>query len=148
MILKDILRRGQKYTLVRFDEQGMPESRKFTMLHITHKLIKDSPRTLIVTSLPAHEAGWNKFIHIIDGEQFIIWEGHHEVNTSRIVTRTVLNNVNLRIDVRTFVETRWPHRDPRYLHRAKRSIKKYPIAENIGKIQEPERLLTYQVISS
>ena len=84
----------------------------------------------------------HSFIKIEKDMQYVLWEGRHVVNTSMLVSRKSFNgDFGL-----VMSEQRWPAFDPRYLYRAKRSVKKQPIAENIHPLQ-PEQLITYQCIS-
>lgn len=127
---------GRKYTICRFDCNGHPESKRFTLVYLGDKVFP----LVLVTSDPKPF----KYIIINQYEQFVIWPGTWKVNTSRVVTRSLEDAKGIGSMT---VERAWPSYDPRYLERAKRSVTVKPSAEKIDEIKIPEILHVMQCIS-
>lgn len=142
--IKSYAKLGKKYTIAFFDEDGYVHQRCFVLENISYKPYKDTinPCLLIIKG-NSISLKWLKFIRLWEGYQFILWEGYHNVNTSRIVSSGPMDTPCGHV----IVEKGWPVGDVRYLHRARRSIKQLPVAEYVPDITDPERLITYQCIS-
>lgn len=144
MNLKLVLSRGFKYTICCFhDQYGYLEAHQIKLVCVSIKLIKPLEKiasTIIVNEGPP---GLNKFIVLKPKAQYVIWKGHHQVNTSVIVSREEQEIKGHKV----MVEKKWPAFDGRYLLRAKRSVKIEPVAEFIKPLGE-EVLSTYQCIAN
>lgn len=134
-MLKNVLQSGKKYTILKFDGKGWPETEKFILQHVSKKL----DRTTLVKTGSAHELKWDKFIILKNQDQYMIWQGWHKVNTAISASRGLTNKGSI-------CEKRWDWWDPRYLLRAKQELQITPIAEYLRPLQ-PERLTIYQTIS-
>lgn len=143
MTIKQALTRGFKYTVACFHPKyGYVEAFHIKLVCVSVKLIHAMdkiPSTMIVNEGPP---SLFKFIILKHKAQYVIWKGHHAVNTGRVVSRSLID-----VDgVQVMEEKCWSPYDGRYLLRAKRSVKIDPVIENIDPLK-PEVLLTYQCIS-
>lgn len=133
------LKAGAKYTLATFCRnvqygKGFPTFWNFTLMSL------ETRKYGITLTIRYSEIQQRILIKI--GEQFIIWSGHHKVNTSILVVSEKCSTSCGEV----IVQQRWPSYDSRYMHRMRRSVKFAPLAQYIEPINEEEILINYQVI--
>lgn len=138
---------GKKYTIALFADKGFVEQRCFTLQSIVYKSKTPQHKNpcMLITTGDADILKWDKFIHLWEGKQFILWEGFRHVNTWILVKQEVFYPYKTGEPVTRLLK--WPEFDNRYMHRALKSVKVKPIASYIEPISEEEELITYQCIS-
>lgn len=142
MLNNTIFVKGKKYTIAKFNLKGFLTAETFVLDSVSVRVVISKER---ITFVKKGQYNWksDQYIHINEGEQYMIWQGEHTINTS-VVAKIETFNVENGVCAEQF---RWPYFSPRYLHRARSKCKVPPIAFHINQDQG-EELLTYQCAST
>lgn len=119
------LKVGGQYTFVKFGEFGFPYHKKITLLEIRVQPYAQYPETV---ALVFKEKGKRKASGVRfygqDYEQYLIYEGHHDVNTEAFV-KTIEGPFSVaKQSLASF--------DGEYLTRAKASVNGQPVIEKLS----------------
>lgn len=134
---------GNTYTIAMFNGFGSP----YHLHVIIKKIIVEPFKEYAITYLISYtkvDTGFNAKIRINPNTQFIIWEGIVTPNTD--VAACIYMKDSSQGHVK--VLKKWRDYDPRYLIRAKLSVKEHPLIENIHKVNQKEQLRDFCTVIS
>lgn len=138
-ILKEInqsLRIGKRYTFVYFNDKGFLDYTHF--IANSFMLRKTDKYGYHIMVIVKNGVKWDRYIHIQDGKQFLIYEDYVKINKDPIVLTRSMHKFS---HVKEFMC--WPPFDNRYLQRAVDELEVKPIFKQIDPIDNEEILISY-----
>lgn len=123
------LKIGESYTLAGFTLGGKPYFQRFRLVKLTYRPSEYADSYMLTTAIGMTNA--RRLIKLEPEKQFVIWQGYHTPDISLVYDRKIKDFDGGAVAV----GIAWKVFDPRYMIRAKASVKREPVCENIKEVK-------------